>query len=244
MEPIASNPQWFVTTHWSVILSTGESDPDKASASVEALCRTYWPPLYTFVRRLGYGPEDAQDLTQSFFAKLLEKNIWARADPEKGRFRTFLITVLRQFLADQRDRARAAKRGGGCSWVSLDDSACEEQFLEGLALSMSSEQHFDRQWAFTVMAQARERLHQEYVEAGKARLYDGVNLLNDGPQASAGYAALAREIQMTVPAVKSAVHRMRERYGKLVREEVARTVKDPADVDAELQHLLRVVLGL
>jgi RNA polymerase sigma-70 factor (ECF subfamily) len=235
-----SDRQWFATTHWSVVLSSGRSDSSRASEALEKLCRTYWPPLYSYVRRQGYGPEDAQDLTQAFFAKLLEKNFWVRADPQKGRFRSFLLTALRQFLADQRDRARTAKRGGGVPLISIDEQTGEGQFLAGLDHNLTGEQQFDRQWASTILEHARARLHQECVASGKSALYDRVNLLGEGEK-SAPYADIARELGMSVSAIKSAVLRLRERYGELVREEVAHTVSSPAEVNAEIGYLLSVI---
>src|SRR5262249_28469295 len=156
--------------------STSKTNSSQVSAALEKLCRTYWPPLYSYVRRQGYSPEDSQDLTQAFFAKLLAKNFWARADPQKGRFRSFLLTALRQFLTDQRDRARTAKRGGGVLPISFDEYAGQERFLEGLGHNLTSQQHFDRQWASTVLEQARARLRQECIASGKSELYDRVNL--------------------------------------------------------------------
>src|SRR5436190_11576899 len=188
----SSSPQWFATTHWSVVLSAAEKDSLQASAALEKLCRTYWPPLYTYIRRQGHRQEDAQDLTQAFFAKLLEKNFWARADPQKGRFRSFLLTALRHFLADERDRARTAKRGGGVALLSLDEQLGGEHVLEGLDQSLSSEQQFDRQWASAVLEQARAKLRQECIASGKSGLYDRVNLLDDKPEKSLAYAEVAR----------------------------------------------------
>ena len=201
----------------------------------------YWPPLYSYVRRQGYGLEDAQDLTQAFFAKLIEKNFWARADPQKGRFRSFLLTALRQFLADERDRARAAKRGGGVSAISFDEKTGEEHFLEGLDQKLTGEQQFDRQWASAVLKQARARLRQECIASGKSGLYDRVNLLDDKPEKSLAYAEVARQLGMSLSAVKSAVSRLRERYGEMVREEIAHTVSEPGEVDAEIRYLLSVI---
>jgi RNA polymerase sigma-70 factor (ECF subfamily) len=236
-----SERQWFATTHWSVVLSTAQSNASQASEALEKLCRTYWPPLYSYVRRQGYGPEDAQDLTQAFFAKLLEKNFWARADPQKGRFRSFLLTALRQFLADERDRARAAKRGGGAALISFDEQVGEEHFLEGLDHKLSPEQQFDKQWASTVLKQARARLRQECIASGKSDLYDRINLLGDQDERPDTYADIAQQLGMSVSAIKSAVSRLRARYGELVREEVANTVSSPAEVDAEIRHLLSVI---
>ena len=234
----SSDPQWFETTHWSVVLLAGQADSLRASESLEKLCRAYWPPLYTYIRRQGHSPADAQDLTQAFFAKLLEKNFWARADRQKGRFRTFLLTALRQFLADRRDWVRAAKRGGKLSFISFDEQAGDEQFMDQ---NLSCEQQFDRQWARTVLEQARSRLRQECIASGKSHLFDRISLLGDKIESPVSYAVVAQEQGLSVSAIKSAVSRLRERYGQLVREEVAHTVSNPAEVDAEVRHLLSVI---
>lgn len=234
-----SDPQWFATTHWSVVLSAGQTNSLHASEALEKLCRAYWRPLYSYIRHQGYGPADAQDSTQAFFAKLLEKNFWARANPEKGRFRAFLLTALRQFLADERDRIKTAKRGGGFSFVSFEEQ--EEHFMEGLSSNLSAEQQFDRQWAATVLEQARSRLREECAASGKSGLYDRVSLLGGKNEGAASYAVVAQELGMSIAAIKTAVCRLRERYGELVREEVAHTVSSPAEISAEVRHLLSVI---
>jgi RNA polymerase sigma-70 factor (ECF subfamily) len=224
-----------------VVLSAGQAGSSHASESLEKLCRAYWPPLYSFIRRRGHGPEEAQDLTQAFFTKLLGKNFWARADPLKGRFRSFLLTALCQFLADEKDRARTAKRGGGVSFVPFDEQTGEEHFLRGQGQNLSDEQQFDRQWASTVLGQARARLREECLASGKAGLYDRVSLVDDKNEGSMPYAVVAQELGMSVGAVKSAVLRLRQRYGELVREEVAHTVSSPGEIEAEIRHLLAVI---
>lgn len=236
-----SGPQWFSTTHWSVVLSAGEAGSADASDALETLCRSYWPPLYSYIRRHGHGPEEAQDLTQAFFAKLLEKNFWARADPQKGRFRSLLLTALRHFLSDERDRARTMKRGGGVSFISLDEQASEARFLEGLSHNLRSEQQFDRQWAATVLEQARTKLRQECIASGKSGLYDRVSLIDRQNESAIPYAVIAQELGMSIGAVKSAVSRLRDRYGELVRQEVAQTVSHPAEIEAEIRHLLSAI---
>lgn len=222
-------------------MSTGQPDSTRAAEAREKLCRSYWPPLYSYVRRQGHAPEDAKDLTQAFFAKLLEKDFWARADPQKGRFRSFLLTALRQFLLDHRDYVRTAKRGGGVPLISLDESAVEEKFLAAQNPDVSSERHFDRRWANAVLDAARARLRDECVASGKTSLYDRVNLLGEAHDRPVTYADIAAELGVSVSAIKSAVSRMRQRYGELVREEVAQTVPNPADIDAEIGYLLTVV---
>ena len=238
-----SDPQWFSTTHWSVVLSAGEANSSQASEALEKLCRAYWPPLYSYIRGQGHSPEEAQDLTQAFFEKLLKKNFWARADPQKGRFRSFLLTALRHFLADERDRVRTAKRGGGLSFISFDEQSSEARFLEGLGQKVSSEQQFDRQWAATVLEQARTKLRQECVASGKSALYDRVSLVDGRNESAVSYAVIAQELGMTISAIKSAVSRLRARYGELVREEVAHTVSSPAEIPGELRYLLSVMSG-
>jgi len=236
-----SDPQWFATTHWSMVLSAGQGDSSHPSVALEELCRAYWPPLYTYIRRQGHRPADAQDLTQAFFAKLLQKNFWARADPQKGRFRSFLLTALRQFLADERDRVRTAKRGGGLCFISIDEQTGEERLLEGMSRSPNGEQQFDRQWAATVLLQARAKLRQECIAAGKSGLYNGVSVVDGKNESSLPYAVIAQELGMSVGALKSAVSRLRQRYGQLVREEVAHTVSSPCEIEAEIRHLLAVI---
>ena len=232
---------WFSTTHWSVLSLAGQENSPSAPEALEKLCRTYWPPLYSFARRQGFGPEEAQDMTQSFFAKLLEKNFWARADSTKGRFRSFLLTAMRQFLADQRDRVRTAKRGGGVQLLSLDDESGEAYFLDGLNRNLSAEAQYDRQWAATVLEQARARLREECVASGKSELYDRVSLVDGRSESGTPLALIAKELGMSVSAVKSAVSRLRARYGELVRQEVAQTVSSPAELEAEIRHLLSAI---
>ena len=236
-----SNPQWFTTTHWSVVLTAGQLHSAQASDALEKLCRSYWPPLYSYIRRQGHNPEEAQDLTQAFFAKLLAKNFWARADPHKGRFRSFLLTALRHFLADERDRDRTAKRGGGLPLISFDERAGEDQFLESLGKELSEEQQFDRQWATTVLEQARTKLRQECVVSGKSALYDRISLVEGQGESGVPHAVIAQELGMTVSAVKSATSRLRARYGELVRREVAHTVSGPSEIEEEIRHLLSVI---
>ena len=236
-----SDPQWFSTTHWSVVLSAGQADSSQASESLEKLCRAYWPPLYSYIRRHGHDPEEAKDLTQAFFAKLLQKNFWSRADPQKGRFRSFLLTALRHFLADERDRGRTAKRGGGLAFISLDEHASEERFIEGQAGNLSAEQQYDRQWAVTVLQQARAKLREECIASGKAGLYDRVSLVEGQGEGAVPHAVIAQELGMSVSAVKSAISRLKARYGELVREEVAHTVSSPAEIPDEIRHLLAVI---
>src|SRR5437868_2500654 len=170
-ETSAPKAQWFTTTHWSVVIAAGESGSPRAEAALEKLCRTYWYPLYAYVRRQGHGPHDAQDLTQGFFARLLEKNYLGVVEREKGKFRSFLLAALNHFLANERDRMNAAKRGGGKPLISLDDTA-ENLFSLEPASNLSPEMTFEKQWATTLLEQAFSRVREEFVAAGKGPLFD------------------------------------------------------------------------
>src|ERR1035438_8975805 len=234
---------WFTTTHWSLVLNARDPSSPLATEALEKLCRTYWYPLYVYVRRQGEDDETAKDLTQGFFARLLEKNYLAQVQREKGKFRSFLLASLKHFLADQRDKARAQKRGGGQPIISLDDTTCEDRYRLEPVEVMDAEKLYERRWALTLLEHARVRVREEYLKAGKAKLYDRLNALESREQNASSYAKLAAELGLTEIAVKSAVFRMRQRYRELVREEVANTVESPAEVDAEITYLIRVVSG-
>ncbi len=226
----------FTTTHWSVVLAAGQSSSPAAQAALEQLCRRYWYPLYAYVRRRGYSPEDAQDLTQSFFERLLERDLLANLRPAGARFRSFLLHALKNHLASEWTRAHAEKRGGAI--LSLDDLSPEARYAQEAAGAESPDAAFERRWASTVLQQALDRLRQEHVAAAKEPLFD---LLADGLTGAAPsqpYAELAIKLGMTEAAVKMAIHRLRKRYGELLRLEVAQTVVTSAEIDQELRHLL------
>jgi len=239
----AGQGTWFTTTHWSLILNAQDTSSPVAVAALEKLCRAYWYPLYVFVRRQGEDQESAKDLTQGFFARLLEKKYLAQVQREKGKFRSFLLAALKHFLADERDKARAQKRGGGQTFVSLDDSTGEERYRLEPVDAMDAEKLFERRWALTLLEQARARVREEYLESGKAGLYDHLKPFESGDQNAPSYAQVAAELGLTESTVKSAIFRMRQRYRELVREEVANTVDNPAEVDAEIRHLISVISG-
>lgn len=232
---------WFTTTHWSLILNAQDTSSPLAAAALEKLCRAYWYPLYVYVRRQGEDEESAKDLTQGFFARLLENHYLAQVHPGKGKFRCFLLAALKHFLADERDRARAQKRGGGQSLVSLDDSRGEERYRLEPVESMDAEKLFERRWALTLLEQARTRLKEEYLEAGKSSLYERLKVFESGDKNGPPYAQVAMELGLTEGGVKSAVFRLRQRYRELVRQEVANTVESPEEVDAEIRHLISVI---
>jgi RNA polymerase sigma-70 factor (ECF subfamily) len=226
----------FVTTHWSVILrAAGGSAPD-AHEALSELCRSYWYPLYAFVRRQGHPPPDAEDLTQAFFARLLEKGYVADAQREQGRFRTFLLTACKRFLANEWDRQHARKRGGFQPIVSIDQDLAESRLEAEPAHGLSPDVLFERQYAMTLLEHVMSRLGQEYVETGRSRLFEHLRSCL-AKEAAQPYAAIAAELDLTEAAVKMAVQRLRSRYRVLLREEIARTVADAAEVEDEIRHL-------
>src|ERR1017187_4544294 len=234
---------WFTTTHWSLVLNARDPSSPLATEALEKLCRTYWYPLYVYVRRQGEDDESAKDLTQGFFVRLLEKNYLAQVQREKGKFRSFLLASLKHFVADERDKARAQKRGGGQVIISLDDTTWEDRYRLEPVEAMDAEKLYERRWALTLLEQARARVREEYVKAGKAEHYDHLKAFESGDQNAPSYAQVAAELELTESAVKSAVFRMRQRYRELVREEVANTLDNPAEVDAEITYLISVISG-
>lgn len=227
----------FATTQWSIVLAAGFGQDTRSRQALAILCDAYWYPLYAFVRRSGYDSEQARDVTQDFFADLLERRALRSVDPEKGRFRAFLLASIRHFVAHERGRQQAAKRGGGVRTVSLDDG--EARFdLEATALN--PEQLFERRWGLIVMERAMARLKTQSESAGRAQLFAVLKpYLTGGSEAS--YHDVAETLSMQVGAVKVAVHRLRQSYGRLLRQEIAETVADASHVDDELRYLLTQV---
>jgi RNA polymerase sigma-70 factor (ECF subfamily) len=226
-----------------VVLSAREHDSPQAAAALEKLCRTYWYPLYAFVRRQGHDEPSAKDLTQEFFLRLLHKNRLDHVQREKGRFRSFLLASLKHFLADEWDKAQALKRGGSQALLSLDDDTAEDRYQLEPADNMTPDKLFEQRWALILLDQSKTRLKEEYVQAGKADFYERLRVFEAADPDAPTYAEVAAEFGLTESAVKSAVHRLRQRYGELVREEVAHTVDSPAEVDEELRHLIGVLAG-
>ena len=231
----------FATTHWSVVLAAGQTASPGAQAALENLCRTYWYPLYAYVRRQGHSPEDAQDLTQAFFARFLEKKYVQLADRERGKFRTFMLTSLKHFLVHEWNRARATRRGGGQIRLSWDQTSAERQYLLEPGFEQAPEKIFDQRWALSLFQLALSRLREEYAAIGKADQFDQLkSFLSDVP-ADGEYAGVAARLDMPPRAVASAVHRLRKRYGELVREEIAHTVASRAEIQDELRYLIDLV---
>ena len=227
----------FATTRWSVILAAGDSASTQHEPALDTLCQTYWFPLYAYLRRRGYDSHQAEDYTQGFFAGILERKGLQRADPKCGKFRSFLLASLKNFLADEWDRARAQKRGGDKKILSLDfDTAASRYDLEP-ADRLSPEKLFERSWALTVLTGAMDRLKAESAASDKQQLFDHLKVYLAGEKDAVSYRDVAGELDMTEGAVKVVVHRLRRRYRDLVRDEIAQTVTTEAQVDEEIRDL-------
>jgi RNA polymerase sigma-70 factor (ECF subfamily) len=233
----------FATTRWTQVLAAGAGENTQARLALEHLCQTYWYPLYAYVRRRGHSPHDAQDLTQAFFARLLERKWVGDADRERGRFRTFLLTAMSRFLANEWDRVRAQKRGGLAPHVPVQLDTAETRYGHEPADNRTPEQYFDRRWALTLLDTVLQRLRAEYDREGKAELFTALSGTLVGGREAQPYAALAAQLAMNEGAVKVAVHRLRKRYRQLLRAEIAQTTANPVDVDDELRHLFAVLAG-
>lgn len=231
----------FATTHWSVVLAAGHATDTNASEALEQLCCCYWYPIYAYIRRHGYSPQDAEDLTQEFFARLLARNDLARADPHKGRFRSFLLGAVNHLLCDERDRSLRLKRGGGQRPISFDEGAAEDRYRLEPADAHTPERVFERAWVTTLLDGAARRLRDEYLAKGKAELYEHLTHFRQDAPGHQNYAELGARLGLSESAVKSAVWRFRRRHHQLVREEIAQTVADPAHIDDEIRYLLHVL---
>jgi RNA polymerase sigma factor (sigma-70 family) len=225
----------FPTTRWTLVVAAGDPRRKEARSALVSLCENYWYPLYAYVRRRGYPPDQAQDLTQEFFTRVLEGRYLDRADPEKGRFRSFLLTSLKFFVADEEDRRRARKRGGG-QLVSLEFSSGEERYQREPAHDETPERIFERRWALSVLDRVVEKLRDEFVQHGRPEHFERLKVFLLG-RSDAPYAALAHEMNTSEGALKVAIHRLRKRYRELFRQEIADTVADPAEVESELRYL-------
>ncbi len=232
----------FATTHWSAVLAAGQNRPEAAGAALEQLCRTYWHPLYAYLRRRGYGEHDAQDLTQGFLAHLLERHAIGGVARDRGKFRSFLLASLNYFLADERDRANAQKRGGGRELLSLELNEAEGRYaLDAAAHDCSPEKLYERRWAITLLDRVLARLAREFADSEKGELFGHLQpFLVEGGRGKT-YREIASETGLSEEAIKKAVQRMRQRYYQLFRDEIAQTVATPSEVEEELRHLCDVL---
>ncbi len=225
------------------MLEAGRRSAPEADAALEMLCRAYWFPLYAFARRRGYSPDDAADLTQEFFSRLIEKSFLESANPERGRFRTFLLTIFQRFLAKEFDRSQAIKRGGGLAHLSIDFDDGEMRYAGGLTDEQTPERIFERQWALTLLQRVVDQLRTEYRSKGKGKMFEQCRSFLVGSAAAIGAAGTARNLNMTEGALRVAIHRLRERYRELLRIEVAGTIADETTIDDELLQLRRAIQG-
>jgi RNA polymerase sigma factor (sigma-70 family) len=231
----------FATTHWTVVLTAGCASAPQAQAALEELCRTYWFPLYAYVRRRGHSKEDAEDLTQAFFARFLEKNYLAGLDSERGRFRAFLLAALKHFLANEWDKSQARKRGGGVPHLSLDWHSADTQFQVVATHQQSPDEAFDREWALALLGKVIERLGAECAAEDQGEHFKALKPFLTAGKGETSYAEAALALEMHETAVRVAVHRLRKRYGQLLRAEIANTLAEPAQLDEELRALFNAV---
>ena len=229
----------FAVTHWSAIARAGGPDSPAATEALQDLCQTYWYPLYAFARRGGWSPSDAEDLTQSFFARLLAQKLITRADPSKGRFRTFLLTLFKRFLANEWNRTHAQKRGGYAATVSIDVDLAESRFRAEPAGAGQPDVLYERQWAVALLDRVMSRLQDEYSASGRGKLFEHLESCLTRDVTALSYSEIAARLNVTEAAVKMAMQRVRARYQSLLREEIGKTVASPDQVEPELKHLFR-----
>jgi RNA polymerase sigma factor (sigma-70 family) len=246
MTSSAEPTRGFASTQWSIVVAARSRHTEAGAAAMAALCSRYWRPLYSYVRRRGYSTEDAQDLTQAYFARLQEKNFLDQADAGRGKFRSFLLASLKHFLANEWDRANAVKRGGRVQFIGIEDVAGVEREYgrQAPGRSLTPEQLYERNWAITVLSRATDRLATEFAAAGKAGIFEALKVFLTGDNPGVKYGPIADSLNMSEGAVRVAVHRLRDRFRALLRTEIAQTLPNPADprsVDEELRYLLTVL---
>ena len=236
-DPSSAGGGRFTTTHWSLVLAAAGAEDAHGREALAKLCQVYWYPLYAFVRRQGHDPHDAQDLTQEFFMRLLEKDYLGDVDRSKGKFRSFLLAALKHFLSKEWARAKTLKRGGGHTLVSLDTLSAEDRYRREPEDNATPERLFERRWALTLLDRVLTRLSEEYETTGKRAMFEQLQGCLTGDSDLLPYAELAARLGMTEGAVKVVVHRLRQRYRGVLREEIAQTVADPAEIDDEIRQL-------
>lgn len=232
----------FRTTHWSVVLAAGRSDSTQAQQALAQLCQTYWQPVYSFIRRRGHDAEQAKDLTQEVFARMIAKDFFQHATQARGRFRSFLLSCVQHFLNHEWKKEQTLKRGGHCTFVSWDDTAAQNQYAAEAVTSLTPEMLYERRWAMTLLEQTLEQLQKQYADAGKAFEFAVLHVfLSGAKEAAATHAEVAVQLGMSEETVRKAAQRLRFRYRELLRLQVAQTVADPAEVEPELAHLWAIL---
>jgi RNA polymerase sigma-70 factor (ECF subfamily) len=237
MNSAPENSPVFTTTRWSIVITAGKGESQQADDALEKLCRAYWYPIYIFLRRSSWTAHDAEDLTQAFFERVLEKDYLQAVDRTKGKFRSFLLAMLRHFIANHRRDARAQKRGGRVSFISIEDESLDEKHLNSSFADASAEQSFERQWALTLLDQVVTRLREEYRSTNKAALFEELKIFLTGNKHAESYSEIAARLTTTEAALKMAVSRMRQRYGELLRAEIQDTVSTREEADEEMRAL-------
>ncbi|MCI0540438.1 MAG: sigma-70 family RNA polymerase sigma factor [Verrucomicrobiales bacterium] len=237
----AARSPTFATTHWSVVLAVGGQEPERQRAALEALCRSYWYPLYAFVRRQGYSLEEAQDLTQEFFTRVLEKGSLALADQQRGRFRTFLLTALKNFLVNEWQKAHTIRRGGTRTFLSWEQENAEARLQLEPSDDLTPEKAYEKRWAMALLEDVLRQLRSEALDADRAALFEKLKDYLWGEASQTTYAGIGTELGMTETAVKVAAHRLRQRFREVLRAEIAHTVASLEEIDDELRHLFAVV---
>jgi RNA polymerase sigma factor (sigma-70 family) len=232
---------FFLTTRWSIVLSARDKASPGSERALESLCQAYWYPLYVYVRRQGHSAHDAQDLTQAFFERLLEKDYLQAAAREKGRFRTFLIVAMKRFLLNEWDKARTQKRGGGHLIVSLDAELAENRYRAEPGGTLPADEVYERRWALTLLEQAMARLRASYAETGREAEFEHLKTFLTADRGEISYREVARELQMTEGAARVALHRLRKRFRQFFREEIAGTVSSPDEVDEEVRYVVSIL---
>ncbi len=238
---IAAMSSRFVTTSWTQVLAAREAPSSESRQALEGLCEAYWYPLYAFVRRQGHAPEESSDLTQAYFAQLLEKGYLEDFDPSLGRFRVFLKASVKNFLSKERDKAHAWKRGGRAQVVSLSAEEVEGRYRYEPVDRLTPEEIFERRWALTLLERALAKLRREFDREGRPEDFEKLKGYLTGDEITVPYREVAEELGSTEPSVRTSVHRLRQRFGKLLRQEIAETVAAPGDVEDEMRHLLRMM---
>jgi RNA polymerase sigma factor (sigma-70 family) len=243
--PQADGAADFHTTRWTIVMKAAQSQAPGGESALAQLCRLYWYPLYMFARRRGHSPHDAQDLTQGFFLHLLEQRALASVDRVKGKFRSFLLASFQNHLLDQFDRARRLKRGAGKEFIELDAQEAEERYRLEPVECLTAENLFDARWAMTLLAEALDRLYKEYTVQGKGSTFDALKAFLDpaSNRVTPSYEEIANRLRVSTGAVKTLIHRLRKRYTALLREEVGRTVSDPAEIDEEIHALCEALIA-
>jgi RNA polymerase sigma factor (sigma-70 family) len=243
LTPNTARGAQFAATSWTNVIAAQQSGSPEAAAALEKLCGTYWYPLYGYLRRKGHDAHKAQDLTQEFFYRLVKENYLGAVDRRRGKFRSFLLAALNHFVSNQRDYEQALKRGGRATTISVDDTTFETRFQQEPALQLSPEKIFERNWFHSLLEQALARLREEQAASGRAQVFDELKSFIVEDTDAGDYKEAASRLQMTPNAVAVTVHRWRDRYKKLVHEEIVRTVADESEVEEELRRFFAVMQG-